>query len=102
MDRKGSGTHVQRCAEIRVKLLPRSSRTRIVGCSDGLLKIKVTAPPVDGRANKALRGLLAKRLGVAKDNIEIVSGERSSVKLLRILGLASEEVNRLLEMESSL
>ncbi len=84
-------------AEIRVKVLPRSSRDQIMGKEKGAFKIKLTAPPIEGKANKALRELLAKRLGVAKENVEIVSGERSRLKSVRIRGLSLEDVNGRLE-----
>ncbi len=81
---------------IKVKVLPRSSRNQITGREDDIFKIKLTAPPVEGKANKALKELLAKRLGLPKRNIEIVSGERSRTKSIRIYGLSFEDVDRLL------
>lgn len=82
---------------IRVKVLPRSSANQIVGIEKGVFRVKLTAPPVDGKANKALRDLLAKQLGVAKGNVEIISGERSKTKSVRIHGLSPEETHRLLQ-----
>jgi uncharacterized protein (TIGR00251 family) len=84
-------------AIIQVKVLPRSSKDQIVGQDQqGIFKLKLTAPPVQGRANKALKEFLSKRLGVAKTNIEIISGERLRLKTVQISGLASEDVDRLL------
>jgi len=85
---------------IRVKLLPRASRDLIVGHENGIFKVKLTAPPVEGRANKALIAFLAKRLGVPKGSVEIVSGRRSRLKSLRIDGLTSEDVKALLKGEA--
>jgi uncharacterized protein (TIGR00251 family) len=82
---------------IKVKVLPRSSANQIVGREKGIFRVKLTAPPVDGKANKALRDLLAKRLGVAKGNVEIISGERSKIKSVRIHGLSLGETNRILQ-----
>ena len=82
---------------IRIKVLPRSSRNRIIGCKDGLLKVKLTAPPVEGKANKSLKELLAKTLGLPKGNVEIVSGARSRTKSVRIDGLSLEDVEDLLK-----
>jgi uncharacterized protein (TIGR00251 family) len=59
--------------------------------------VKVTSPPVNGKANKALIDLLAKRLGVPKGNIEIVSGKSSRDKSVRIHGLSLEAVALLLD-----
>jgi uncharacterized protein (TIGR00251 family) len=85
---------------IRVKVLPRSSRNQIIGQENGTLKVKLTAPPVEGKANKALSDLLAKKLGLEKGDVEIVSGKRSRLKTVRIKGLSIEEVKNLLNRES--
>jgi uncharacterized protein (TIGR00251 family) len=85
---------------IRVKVLPRSSKNQIVGQENGTFKAKLTAPPVEGKANKALSDLLTKRLGLPKGNVEIVSGKRSRLKSVRIKGLSIEEVKILLNREA--
>ncbi|MBW1707793.1 MAG: YggU family protein [Deltaproteobacteria bacterium] len=82
--------------DIKVRVVPRSSRNQIIGVDDGIFKIKLTAPPVDGKANKALREFLARRLGLARGKVEIISGERSRQKSVRIHGLTLEDVNALL------
>jgi len=69
-----------------VRVAPRASRNRVVGVQDGSLKVALTAPPVDGAANEALRKLLSKTLGVSKSAVEIVRGERGRRKLLRVRG----------------
>jgi uncharacterized protein len=69
---------------IAVKVQPRSSRNEIMGVSGGALKIKLTAPPVDGAANSALVELLASELEIPKRRISIVSGETSRSKLVEI------------------
>jgi uncharacterized protein len=58
--------------------------------------VRVTEPPVDGRANAALVKLIAKRLGVAKARVRIISGERSRDKILRVEGLGRDELRRAL------
>jgi len=70
-----------------VRVAPRASRDRIVGVQDGALKVALTAPPVDGAANEALRKMLAKAFGVSKSSIEIVRGDRARTKLLRVQGV---------------
>ena len=72
---------------IKVKLLPRSSRNHIVGIEEDRYRIKVTAPPVDGKANAALIKLLSKKLEIPGRDIEILSGHTSRLKTLRIKGL---------------
>ena len=69
-----------------VRVAPRASRNRVIGVQDGALKVALTAPPVDGAANEALRKLLANQLGVSKSAVEIVRGERGRTKLLRVHG----------------
>ena len=87
-DRKGG-------AALSVRLLPRSSRSKIVGVTDdGILKVKLTASPVDGKANKELIKLLSKKLSVAKTRIEIVAGHTSQNKLIAITGVSTDFVNK--------
>ena len=81
--------------KIEVRLTPRASRDEVVGMRDGVLRVRVTAPPVDGKANEALRRLIAKRLGLAKGRVTIERGERGRLKLLRIEGTDAEAVRRL-------
>ena len=75
-----------------VRVAPRASRNRVIGIQDGALKVALTAPPVDGAANEALRKLLAKALGVAKSEVEILRGDRARIKLLRVQGVRASDV----------
>jgi uncharacterized protein len=61
---------------------------------------RVTAPPVDGRANAALVALVAKRAGVPKRNVTIARGQRSRDKLVRVRGVAEAELRRSLGLSS--
>jgi uncharacterized protein len=81
---------------LKVRLQPRSSRDGIDGLHGDALKVKVTAPPVEGRANKAVKKLLAEQLGISPSQIEIIAGERSREKLLRISGISRAEMERAL------
>ncbi|MDQ3635878.1 MAG: DUF167 domain-containing protein [Acidobacteriota bacterium] len=67
-----------------VRVIPRSSKSEIVGEHDGDLKVKLSSPPVDGKANKELIKILSKELKIAKSNIEIISGETSKTKQIKI------------------
>ena len=80
---------------IEVRLTPRASRDEVSGIRDGVLVCKVTAPPVEGKANQALRKLLASELGVAKGKVEIVRGERGRDKLVRVSGADPGRLARL-------
>ena len=83
--------------DIQVKLTPRSSKDEILGKVGEIYGIKVTSPPVDEKANKALIELLSKRLKVPKRDIQILSGKRSRIKFLRIYGLSLKAVTDRLE-----
>ncbi|MEO8042849.1 MAG: DUF167 domain-containing protein [Acidobacteriota bacterium] len=76
--------------EFLVRVTPRSSRTEIVGEYDGAVKVRLSSPPVDGAANAELIKLFAKKLGVARSSIQIVSGETSKTKRLRVSGVSAE------------
>jgi len=82
---------------IKVKVLPRSSRTEIAGRENDVYRVKLTDPPVEGRANKALIAFLAEKLGVPKRDIEIVSGKTGRLKTIRIRGLTAVEIAQALE-----
>ncbi len=81
---------------LKVLLQPRASRDGIVGMHGDALKVKVSAPPLEGRANKALKKLLAEHLAIPPSRIEIITGQRSREKLLSIFGISREEVERAL------
>ena len=83
--------------EIRIKLLPRSSRNQILGLEHDTFRVKVTAPPVDGKANKTLIEFLAKRLGVSKGSVKIVSGKTGRLKRVLIHGLTFEDIEKRLK-----
>jgi uncharacterized protein (TIGR00251 family) len=86
--------------DIKIRLIPRSSRNEIFGREEDRYKVKVTAPPVEGMANKALIGLLAEKLGVPKRAIEITAGTTSRTKTVRIQGLTEADIVRALEASS--
>ena len=67
-----------------VRVQPRSSRNEIAGVIAGALKVRITAPPVDGAANEGLIAFLSSELGIAKRRISIVGGETSRSKLVEI------------------
>lgn len=87
---------------LKVKLIPRASRNAIVGfMDDGTLKIKLTAPPVEGQANAAILKYLAGILNVAAGNIEIISGKTSHNKLIAIKGIKQDELLTLINKQIS-
>ena len=87
------------CA-IAVRVVPRASRSEIVGMVDGVLKVRIAAPPVDGAANAELVRVLAKALQVSRSSIEIVAGETSKMKRVRISGVTDRDLARVLRAKS--
>ena len=77
-----------------VRVLPRASRNLVVGVEQGAIKIKLTAPPVEGAANAALMEFVADWLGVRKSAVSIVSGEKARHKRVQVAGLTVEAVRR--------
>lgn len=80
---------------VTLKIVPNSSRNEIVK-EDDYIKIKITAPPVENKANKVLVEFLAKKLGIAKSKIKIIRGETSKLKTLSIEDFDEEKFNALL------
>jgi uncharacterized protein (TIGR00251 family) len=72
---------------IEVRLTPRAPRDEIAGWRGGRLVVRVTAPPVDDRANAALCRLIAKRAGVPRSGVSVVTGGRSRDKVVEVSGL---------------
>ncbi|MGO9754181.1 MAG: DUF167 domain-containing protein [Solirubrobacteraceae bacterium] len=81
-------------ARIAVRLQPRGHRDELVAVRDGVLIARVTAPALEGRANRALCRLLAERLEIATSRVAIVRGERSREKLIEISGMDRGELER--------
>lgn len=79
-----------------VKLVPRAKHDEIVGIENDALKIRVNAPPVDGRANEALLQFLARTLKVARSQVELARGETSRHKLVRVRGVTAARVREIL------
>lgn len=79
-----------------VHVKPRAAQNRIVGCSDGVLEVRVAAPPAEGAANDALVRLLAKALGVGRSRIEIVGGKSSRHKRVEVDGVDGQTLQQLL------
>lgn len=73
--------------ELEVRVRPRASRTELVGVREGVVEIRVAAPPVDDAANEELVRFLAKALGVGRRAVRVVSGERSRHKRVRLEGV---------------
>ena len=80
-------------AAFRVKVVPRASRNEIAGVQGDMLRVRLTAPPVEGAANNALAKLLAEVLKVPERDIEIVAGHTGRQKVVRVAGLPAHELD---------
>lgn len=85
------------CLIFTVRVVPRASRSHIVGEHDGALKIQLTSPPVDGAANAELIKLLARQFGVSKGDVEIVAGETSKTKRIKIANLSQSRFEEVIK-----
>ncbi|HLX85995.1 MAG TPA: DUF167 domain-containing protein [Terriglobales bacterium] len=81
-----------------VKIHPRAKKNAITGEVGDSLKLSLTAPPVDGKANDACIDFFAKLLEVPRSSITIAAGETSRNKVIRVAGLSAEEVRRRLKI----
>ncbi|MBK5220257.1 MAG: DUF167 domain-containing protein [Thermoleophilia bacterium] len=84
-------------ARITVRLICRSSHNQLLGVDDDVLRARVTAPPIDGAANRALCRLIAKRIGIAPSKVEVVRGGKSREKTVSVAGLDKAELERALQ-----
>ncbi len=85
-------------ARIAVRLQPRAHRDELVALREGVLVARVSAPALEGRANQALRRLLAEHLRVAPSRVTILRGERSREKLIEIDGIDQAELELRLDL----
>jgi uncharacterized protein (TIGR00251 family) len=83
---------------IVVKVVPRAAQDEIVGWLEGVLKVRVMAPPQDGRANRALEVLLATRLRLKKSAVTVAAGLASAHKHVAIEGLTRDEIVRRIDV----
>jgi uncharacterized protein (TIGR00251 family) len=74
----------------RVQVVPRASRSEVVGEHNGSLRVRLAAPPVDGAANDELRRLLAKTFNVPRSSVQLVAGQSSRTKQIRMANVDTE------------
>jgi uncharacterized protein (TIGR00251 family) len=79
-----------------VRVQPRAFRSGLAGAVDGVLRIRLAAPPVDGEANEELVNLLAKLLDIPRRQVEIISGQKSKNKVVRVTGISAERCEKLI------
>ncbi len=79
-----------------VKVIPRAKRDELVGVEGEALKVRLNAPPVEGKANDALVKFLAGLLGVKRAEVEILRGETARHKLVRVRGISASQLKEIL------
>ena len=77
-------------ATVSVRVVPRSSKEGVAGFEGGIVRIRLNAPPVEGKANEALVRFFAKAVGVPKSRITLVAGERGRSKIVRVSGITRD------------
>ena len=82
-----------------VRVVPRASRSEVVGEHDGALRVRVAAPPVEGAANEELVKTLARAFSVPSRNVEIVSGHASKTKRVRVINGSSDVLEKLADLK---
>jgi len=83
---------------LKVRVTPRARKNEISEfLPDGTIKIRLTAPPVEGKANKSLIKILSSILDIPRSNIEIVSGLKGRNKIIRVIGMDQKSINRRIE-----
>lgn len=92
---KTSPAPVQK-ATFKVRVIPRAKETTIQAVEEGALVVRLSAPPVEGKANDALREYMAESLGVRRSQIHIAVGEKSRHKIVEVVGVGPEKVQAFL------
>ena len=81
-------------ARLRVKVQPNAARTEIAGWYDGALRVRTTAPPVRGKANRAVAEMLAHALGIPRTDVSVARGHGIRDKVMEIVGIDEPELRR--------
>jgi uncharacterized protein len=80
--------------QFAVRVIPGASKNEVAGIQDGALKLKLTAPPVEGKANRACVDFLAGLLGVRRSALAIIAGEKSRKKTVSVDGMGRGELEK--------
>ena len=79
-------------AKISLRVYPNASRNEMMGFTDGVLRVKISAPPIKGKANRELITFLSRLLGVSKGSVNIIKGHTTRNKVVAVDGFSREEV----------
>jgi len=87
-------------ARISLRVYPNASKSEVLDFTEGILRVRIAAPPVRGKANRELLSLLSQLLGVRQSSLAIIKGHTSRSKLVAVSGLSREEaLGRLLSQD---
>jgi uncharacterized protein (TIGR00251 family) len=78
---------------IEAKVVPKSARDEIWGSVNGILRVRVSAPPIEGKANERLIELISRTIGVPRSNVTIIKGRTSRIKTISIEGVSQSKFN---------
>ena len=82
---------------LTIQVHPNAKRNEVLGFEDGILRLKIAAPPIEGKANKELVSFLGKTLGIRKSGVTIDRGQTSKVKIVTIEGLDRNQIYEMIE-----
>jgi uncharacterized protein len=94
-------TSVPTGIHLRLRIQPRASRTELAGIHGDALRVRLSAPPVNGAANQALIRFLADLLSVPRSAVQVIAGESSRSKVVAVSGIGSEQAARRLGLDGS-
>lgn len=80
----------------KIRVQPRAAKNQLSGAYEDAVKVRLTAPPVDGEANQACIEFFAKLFGVAKSQVELVAGHTGRSKIIKVLGITSQQALKVL------
>jgi len=87
-------------ATVEVQVMPRASRAGVAGLLGDAVRIRLTAPPLENRANEALVRFLSASLDVPRPSVTIIAGKRGRKKIVRVAGMSRDDIFRRLGLES--
>ncbi|MGB3399738.1 MAG: DUF167 domain-containing protein [Candidatus Deferrimicrobiaceae bacterium] len=87
-------------ATVAVQVMPSASRAGVVGLLGNAVRIRLTAPPLENRANEALVRFLSASLNVPRPSVEIIAGKRGRKKIVRVTGMSRDDIFRRLKLET--
>ena len=89
-----TGRSHQLTSTLKIRVIPNAKKSEFAGYRDGELLLRLNAPPVDGKANKAAIEFISRYLSVSRSSVQLIGGERSRHKIFEIVGLGASDLER--------